>query len=294
MGKVEDALRGLINYHGKRAAREVVDDLPGDVRENRRQLRSLRREVRELKEQVATLMEERREQMDVPPAPEEEVKDARFSTKTLKRIRRKFSLTQAELAELLDVSHATITAWENGKARPRKVNIARIVTLRDMTKREVDEALGRDSTVGRWRPAVLKNLRRKFALRQDELAKLLGVSVASISGWETGRSQPTRRNLKAIAELREMPAAAVNRQLGRTTEDLERPRRRSTVKVRSVREIRKQAGLSQGEMGKKLGVSGTTISNWESGKTHPRAANARKLLKMQRELDASETESNED
>lgn len=283
MGKVEDALRGLIHYHGKKAARDLLDGLPDQVRDNRSQLRALQKDIRELKEQVQELVEARREQMDVPPAPEEEVESARFSTRTLKSIRKRFSLTQGQLAELLDVSHATITAWETGKSRPRKGNLSRIVTLREMSKSEVDEALGRDSMVARWKPSLLKNLRRKFGLRQDELADLLEVSVGTISGWETGRTRPTTQNLEAISQLREMSAAEVNQELGRAAfEGESQPQQAGGMPP--VREIRDRAGLSQAELAEELGVSATTISNWETGHTRPQPLNVRKLLALQGEM----------
>lgn len=289
MGKVEDALRGLIHYHGKRAAKDLLDGLPDQVRDNRSLLRSLQKDIRELKGQVEKLVEARREEMDVPPAPQEHVENARFSPQTLKSIRRRFSLSQGDLAELLDVSHATITSWETGKSRPRQGNLSRIVTLREMSKSEVDEALGRGSIVARWKPSILKTLRRNFALRQDELAKLLGVSVGTVSGWETGRTRPKETNLQAIAEIRDMSAAAINRQLGRTTAEITKAKPRYKTEMPSVKAIREKAGLSQAELGEKVGVSATTISNWETGHTRPQPDNVRKLLALRDETESDQS-----
>jgi DNA-binding XRE family transcriptional regulator len=37
-----------------------------------------------------------------------------------------------------------------------------------------------------------------------------------------------------------------------------------------LKEARKNAGLTQAELGKKLGVTGATVSNWEKGNTEPK------------------------
>ncbi|MGD2175202.1 MAG: helix-turn-helix domain-containing protein, partial [Candidatus Brocadiaceae bacterium] len=144
MGKVEDALRDLIYYHGKRAASEVLGNLPDQVREARNQLRELQRAVEEMAAEVKELSAARRRNMAVPPAEEEEVEKARFDKRTLKGVRRRFDLTQQELAELLEVSPVTVTSWETGKSRPRRSNLAQIVTLRSMDQKAVDEALSRE------------------------------------------------------------------------------------------------------------------------------------------------------
>ena len=60
MGKVEDALRSLIQYHGRRAARDVLEDVPERVRELRREVLYLQASVKTMEEKMETLMEERR------------------------------------------------------------------------------------------------------------------------------------------------------------------------------------------------------------------------------------------
>ena len=55
-------------------------------------------------------------------------------------------------------------------------------------------------------PKSIKSHRRRLKLSQAQMAKLLGVSTASVTFWETGRTSPGRKNRKAIAELRQMGA----------------------------------------------------------------------------------------
>lgn len=48
---------------------------------------------------------------------------------------------------------------------------------------------------------AVKELRNKMLLSQEEFAKVLGVSFASINRWENGKHEPTikiKRKLKAL------------------------------------------------------------------------------------------------
>lgn len=47
-----------------------------------------------------------------------------------------------------------------------------------------------------------------------------------------------------------------------------------------VLQLRLQHGISQEELGKWLGVSGTTISRWESGQSSPRGLNLAKFNQL--------------
>ena len=48
----------------------------------------------------------------------------------------------------------------------------------------------------------------------------------------------------------------------------------------SVYTLRKNAGLSQNELGKKLGVSGKAVSKWENGSADPSTTNLLALAKL--------------
>ncbi len=48
---------------------------------------------------------------------------------------------------------------------------------------------------------LVKELREKLIITQEELAQLLGVSFASINRWETGKHEPTIKIRRKIVQL---------------------------------------------------------------------------------------------
>ena len=48
---------------------------------------------------------------------------------------------------------------------------------------------------------LVKKLREKLILSQQELAELLEVSFSSINRWETGKHEPTSKVKRKIVEL---------------------------------------------------------------------------------------------
>ncbi len=47
-------------------------------------------------------------------------------------------------------------------------------------------------TKDRSLPAVVKEIRRQLRLSQEDLARELGVSYATVNRWENGQSKPSR------------------------------------------------------------------------------------------------------
>lgn len=48
---------------------------------------------------------------------------------------------------------------------------------------------------------IIKNLRYKLLLTQEEFASLMGVSYATVNRWENKRFEPTMKQKRAIKEL---------------------------------------------------------------------------------------------
>ncbi len=271
MGKVEEALRDLIQYHSRREARNLFGDTEDDVKELKREVRELRNVLDDVVDKVDELYEAHQQQMDIPPADEEKTEQARVTSRTIQSVRDRYDLTQQELADLLDVSMGTITSWENGKSKPRSSNKARVVTLREMSKEQVDEILGREDEPHEFTPEVSRQFRENYQLTQKELGGLLGVSETTVYHWENGETTPGSETLDRLYELTDMDETEIHKELARNTD------RYNGEEIRSIRE---ELDLSQGEFAEELGVSAGTVSNWERdiNKPGPKAIqNIRKL-----------------
>lgn len=48
---------------------------------------------------------------------------------------------------------------------------------------------------------TIKELRKRYSLSQEDFARELGVSFASINRWERGKTRPSKMALKAIEEF---------------------------------------------------------------------------------------------
>ena len=48
---------------------------------------------------------------------------------------------------------------------------------------------------------LIKEFRNKMLLTQEEFAKFLGVSIASVTRWETGVNEPTMKVKRKLNEL---------------------------------------------------------------------------------------------
>ena len=48
---------------------------------------------------------------------------------------------------------------------------------------------------------IIKNLRTKLVLSQQEFAELLGVSFTSVNRWENGKHEPTIKVKRKILQL---------------------------------------------------------------------------------------------
>ncbi len=280
MSKTDDALRELILYHSKRVGKDLVGDLPSQMRQVRRDIRSLERALSGLTRTVGRLTKALQEEPRVSPVPEDELAKARFTKRTLPSLRKRFGLTQRELAGLLGVAPLTIGSWEQGKSRPRKGSLAQIIALRSMDQAQLDAALGRQPIPPAMKPVQIRRLRKGLSLTQGELGKLLGVSAAAVGSWESGRASPGQDNRKALAQVGGMTQDQADRRLGR-----KEPKTAATTQATvaslspaQIKDIRAKAGLSQKALAKALNVSPNSIGNWETGRSAPREGSVKKLL----------------
>ncbi|HUT10630.1 MAG TPA: helix-turn-helix domain-containing protein [Thermoguttaceae bacterium] len=124
----------------QRLARKEVKAQTGTtkqaVAQYRREIAKLRRLLREQQKKIAFLEKQEQKRLGQTAAVEEPAEDVRFSARSVKAQRNRLGLSAKDYGKLVGVSSLTIYSWEQGKSRPRKAQLAALVAVRGIGKRE--------------------------------------------------------------------------------------------------------------------------------------------------------------
>src|SRR5262245_20025021 len=92
----------------------------------------------------------------------------------------------------------------------------------------------------RLSPRLIRSLRKRLALSQTALARLVGVTSAAVAHWEGGAAAPRGANRATLIGLRRVGRRQVKDLLARATKKAPaRPRRARTRRRRMIRRRRK-------------------------------------------------------
>lgn len=109
----------------------------------------------------------------------------------------------------------------------------------------------------------LKNLLSENCMTYSELAQKIGVSKSAISMWVSKKSMPRMDLLKKIADVFSV-----------TPDDL---LKQNFTFGENLKIIREQKGLSQSELGERLGVRQQTVAQYEKAEEQPKMKTIRRL-----------------
>ena len=133
-----------------------------------------------------------------------------------KRIASGYNLSAA--AAKAGVSRRSLTRWETGVARPRLDELLRVLAALNVSAQERQFLLNKLGTPAAIKVLhekdgdvlpfplphqgdLLRALRLRLGLRQDDVATRLGVSQATLARWESGRVWPTEPMLHQLCFL---------------------------------------------------------------------------------------------
>ena len=105
------------------------------VAKYRSEIAQLKRQLREQEKKITFLDSHEQKRLQEPPS-EEPTEGARFSARSVKSQRKRLGFSAADYAKLVGVSPLTIYNWEQGKSRPRQEQLAALVAVRGIGKRE--------------------------------------------------------------------------------------------------------------------------------------------------------------
>jgi hypothetical protein len=137
-------ITSVLNEQIRRLAKR---EITAQTRRTRRLTAQYRRDIAALKRQVASLQKtvaflERQEQkrVGVPPVPQANG-GIRFRADGLKSHRSRLGLSAKQYGRLVGASGLSVYHWEARKTRPRKEQVAKLVAVRGLGKREAMKRL---------------------------------------------------------------------------------------------------------------------------------------------------------
>ena len=140
MPNVAVVLRDEITRLARKELRSQTEGLKKASAQYRRDIAALKRQVVNLERQVSLLQELVFKKPPVSPASTAGAR-VRFTAKGLRAQRKRLGLSAADYAQLVGVSPQSIYNWEREITRPRKEQIATLVALRAIGKREAQARL---------------------------------------------------------------------------------------------------------------------------------------------------------
>ncbi len=135
MPNIASVLKEEIARVARKELRNETEKLKKASAQYRSDIAALKRRLAILEQQVSRLDKNAAKKM-VEPAESDELGRARFSAKGFCTLRAKLGLTAAQMGTLVGVSAQTIYNWETEKSTPRQSQMAAIVAVRGMGKRE--------------------------------------------------------------------------------------------------------------------------------------------------------------
>jgi DNA-binding transcriptional regulator YiaG len=135
------ALKDEIRRLARKEIRAQTATTVRAVAQYRREIARLKRELRELDRKLKQVAARRPSAAARSEAGADQNGGARFSARSVRAQRKRTNLSAAEYARLVGVSPLTIYNWEHNKTRPRHEQLAALVALRGIGKREAQARL---------------------------------------------------------------------------------------------------------------------------------------------------------
>ncbi len=137
-------LTSILNEQIRRLSRREIKAQTSTTRRltahYRRDIAALKRQVASLAKTVSFLERQEKKRVAERPVPQE-AGDIRFRADGLRTHRAKLGLSARDYGQLVGVAGLTIYSWESGKSRPRKAQVAKLVAVRGIGKREAYKRL---------------------------------------------------------------------------------------------------------------------------------------------------------
>jgi DNA-binding transcriptional regulator YiaG len=135
MPNLAATIKAEISRLAKKEAKAATTDLKRASVRYRAEIAKLKRHVGHQEREIKLLKKQVGQHGQEKPT-ENELEGVRFSARSVKAQRQRLGLSAANYGKLVGVSGLTIYAWEQGKSQPRKAQLAALVAVRGIGKRE--------------------------------------------------------------------------------------------------------------------------------------------------------------
>lgn len=163
MADLAGALKEEIRRLAKKEVRAETGKTKQAVSQYRRDIAKLKRQLTAAEKKISFLERREKKRLEEPETGGGAAEGVRFSARSVKAQRQRLGLSAADYAKLVGVSPLTIYNWEHGKTRPRQEQLAALVAVRGIGKREAMarlELLAEETKAAR-KPAKKSARRRK-------------------------------------------------------------------------------------------------------------------------------------
>ena len=178
----------------------------------------------------------------------------------IKKRRKRFGLTQPELAKHFSVSTKTLVTWERG-SKPSAAKLSEIATW-------LGEEIPRQAKRIRKKRHIGKDIKKKrlaLGSSTNEVSRQLSVDPTTVRDWESGMPVPRHANAIKVMEWLAEPMPARSR-LAKVKDA-----------VRRMKKKRLSLGWSQTRLVKQLNVGKNRVCEWEKGRSQPGPGSLKKI-----------------
>lgn len=136
MANIASVLKEEISRLARKELRSETEKLKKASAQYRSDIAALKRLTAKLEKQIAHLEKATAKDVEVKTGADAATK-ARFTSKGFKTLRLRLGLSATKVGSLLGVSAQTVYNWEAGTSSPREQQLAKVLALRAMGKKEV-------------------------------------------------------------------------------------------------------------------------------------------------------------
>ena len=137
MSSLAATLKQEITRLARKEIKANTDSTRRAVAQFRRDIAELKRLAKSMEHRLAAIERQEKKRLGKPVSTDL-AEGARFSPRWVRSHREKIGFSQAEYATLVGVSPMTIYNWEHGKTKPGKEQLAALVAVRKLGKREAE------------------------------------------------------------------------------------------------------------------------------------------------------------